>query len=314
MHFFHVVETFTKFPDLYNSLPHETQNNFLSYNDQYMLLSEKMQELDVTSVEYCMLQMQEYTLFEEFKTAVKNIKTANDPNKCKQCGTALTLDTVNSATVCESCGLQTQLVCVNQMQFTDRERYNRNPVHHYHFYEHFSQTLCDFTGIGNRNVPEHIMRYCRRAMLPEKNVTSEAVFNALRIQGYRPYYNLKYIIAARIRGSWEFKMSTHEIELMRVLFKRYSFYFMDYQARAGVGTISSRGKRRVFWPMRFILKQLCDMIGRADLKQFLRSIVTTRRKSVYKYHWKKLVEYVDQRSSPVDFKNEMHNAKALLRC
>lgn len=196
--------------------------------------------------------------------------------------------------MCTSCGIAIHVVADETKDFSNRDRYNKPGRHHYSTSEHYSQVVSDFTGTSSRDVPVEVMNYCRTALGRGPHVTSSGVYEILRTNGYRAYYQYKYEIASRLRGQPEFHVTSGEVRDLRAAYKRYANEFLPYQQRHNIGKISARGRRRLFWPLRFILARMCEEIGRPDLIQYIRGVASKQRLATYDHHWQALKQYVDQ--------------------
>ena len=252
-------------------------------------------DTDVRSMEWLFAQMKMATNLETCKADLKKNrgKTRLGADYCQRCGVLFHYDYQTSDRVCYKCGIAIHFVMDEQPNRVNIKRYNRAPRHHYTTAEHYSQVVCDFTCTGNRNVPVDVMAYCRTALGRGITVTSERVFQTLKSNGYRGYYHYKYEIANRLRGKPEFDITTQEVRDLRDTYKRYGNQFLPFQRSRNIGRISSRGKLRVFWPMRYILARMCEEIGRGDLTRFIRGIAGKKRLQEYDEQWTALKEWVD---------------------
>jgi len=279
------------------------------FYDQELSLRVEMGILPVGGTSWCMCEMKRHLLFDQCKKdcieQIHAIPTYSD--QCTQCNAPYFIDSVMSSKVCKSCGLSIH-VLMDDHDYSVRDRYNGNRRHHYNPTEHFAQTLCDFTGIGNRKIPEHIMTYCRTVLGRGKHVTSNDVFLALQLSGYRAYYLLKYEIANRLRGIPEFTISSREIQAMRDVYTRYRVEIIPFQQAHYIGTFSKNGKPRIYWPMRYILKRMCDEINRPDLNLFIRDVCDTKKKKLYDKYWYKLKHFIDSTRPKRDTTNHSLDA------
>lgn len=288
----------------------------MDFNDTDLGYKLDMTEYEPTTVEWTMLQMKRLLLTDKCKAEMKAFRTTRNVSSdfCARCNLPFHYDHARSDRVCATCGAATQFIPDEPLGRLSRKRYNRPARHHYTTAEHFSQVVCDFTGTGNRTVPVDIMAYCRTALGNGLHVTSERVFNVLRSGGYRAYYHYKYEIALRLRGRAEFDISGEEVRALRHAYKRYGRVFLEFQRVHGIGKRSSRGKLRVFWPMRYILARMCEEIGRDDLKQYIRGIKGENRLVEYDNYWAKLKTYVHHtapvfhRTKPSDYELRIPNA------
>ena len=214
---------------------------------------------------------------------------------CPKCHVFWNHDDVRSDKVCTNCGLCKFYTSDTNVTVPQRSQYNRNNIHRYTISEHFAQTVRDFSCHGSRNIPEEILVYCKAALGVGPSVTSEKVFLALRSNGYRDYYQYKYIIACTLRGIQEFHLSCKETSELIRIYKLYSREFFPFQLLHNIGTYSVRGKMRMYWPMRFVLARMCEQIGRGELCGFIRGVLGSKRLEKYKYYWKKLQAEIDAR-------------------
>lgn len=267
------------------------------YIDEEFYIRFRMEEEQVGSSKWCLLEMKRLTLLSECKEEIKefgnNIHLS--PLHCPTCKLSLYYDSVNADNVCQTCGYTIRDTSQEHFTFNDFTNYNKNSAHHYSFKEHFSQTLVDFTNIGNRVVPSNVMNICRVALGTGLHVSSSSVFNVLQQHKLCKYYQYKYEIANRLRGKREIVISSSEIQLLRDSFNRLDNEFLYFQDMEQIGTCSKRGKRRMFWPLRFILSRLCEEIGREDLTAFIRPIVCKERFKKYMFYWDKFMIYVNKK-------------------
>lgn len=214
---------------------------------------------------------------------------------CPRCTLLWHVDTARSDKVCKGCGRCEAYTSDTNVTFHQRSQYSRNNIHRYTVTEHFIQTVRDFCCHGSRTVPAEILAYCRAALGTGPSITSVDVFDALKSNGYRDYYQYKYIIACILRGSQEFHVSWKEAEELIRIYKLYSREFFPFQVLHRIGTYSARGKMRLYWPMRFILARMCEQIGRGELVRFIRGVLGAKRLKNYTLYWKKLQEEIDAR-------------------
>lgn len=261
------------------------------------MLRWSMDDTTVGSTEWCIFEMKRLGLVPEAIADVKkclNTKTV-DSTICIKCNVMLHYDVQTGDRICKSCGYAWQVILDTTHTFNDRKAYNQNPIHHYTISEHFSQSLVDLANIGNRSVPNDVMNFCRVALGRGLHVSSMKVFDALQQMGYRAYYQYKYEIANRLRGKREFVFTSNDIQNLRDAFNRYRNEMIPFQELYEIGSKSKNGKRRIFWPMRFILSRLCEEIGREDVIGYIRKIACEKRYDVYMNIWLDFVNYVDQR-------------------
>ena len=253
-----------------------------------------MSLIPVGETEWCMCEMKRHLLLKECKReCLDNFdKAPVDDNTCPQCNMMFFVDHAQSIKLCRFCGYSAH-VLLDTHNFSDRSRYNGNRRHHYNPTEHFSQSLHDFVGSGDRTVPRSVMLFCKAVVGRGPGVTSDGVFKALKSGGYRKYYLHKYDIARRLRGSREFKITSYEIISLQTVYTRYRNEFIPFQQAHCIGTFSKTGKPRLYWPMRYILKRMCDEIGRSDLNVFIRGVCDTHKLSLYDKYWNKLQHFID---------------------
>lgn len=264
------------------------------FYDEELTLRIEMSLLPVGNTQWCMCEMRRHFLLKQCKEeCVKHFDIApTHANDCFKCGMSYFIDRAQSIKVCRSCGTTIQILMDNH-DFNDMKRYNRNRRHHYDPSEHFSQTLCDFTGIGARTIPARVFSYCLAILGKGSHITSQDVFRALQMGGYSAYYLHKYEITNRLRGKLEFKISNKEILQMKDVYKRYRQEFIPFQQSNCIGTYSKNGKPRIYWPMRYILKRVCDEIGRSDLKVYIRGVNDLAKIKLYDKYWVKLKHFID---------------------
>lgn len=257
-----------------------------------------MNEYEVGCAKWCMCEMKRMELVTECKNELLCFEpvVSLDLVNCKQCNTLLYHNPKTDEMVCKLCGLAFNFINDTLFDYQDLKRYNCANVHRYTWYEHFAQSLNDFANIGSRNVPDHVMRYCRIMCGTGEKVSSAMVYSVLQSNGYRSYYQYKYEIANRLRGTREFIMSRNEIETIRSKYIKCTREFMPFQEMYTLGRRSSRGKPRLYWPMRFILARLVEEINRDDLVKFIRPIACAKRLKVYKKYWYMLRELVESRT------------------
>lgn len=251
--------------------------------------------LPVGNTEWCMYQMKLIELYQECKSKCKEKFSEKEvsKNQCSICLFPLSYDSCNSSMICKRCGLSIYVLVEQENDYSTFSTHNGNKRHNYDPSEHFSQTLCDFCGIGNRKTPQRIVKHCELILGNGLHVTSDKVFKVLQRGGFRSYYQHKYEIANRLRGKPEFHISNQEIEHMRTIYARYRREFIPFQERYLLSQYSIRGKPRIFWPMRFIFKQICIEIGRPDLVKYIRDIRDPKGNKRYQKYWNLLKNAID---------------------
>ena len=247
------------------------------------------------STDWCLLEMKRLLLVNECKNrCIKKKKEIKlNVTHCRICNILLHTDPIQGYRVCKQCGLT---VSYSEEVITTNEKQNytwNRTRHHYSPKEHFAQTLCDFTNIGRRNVPKEIMVYCKMVLGTGLHITPHDVYNVLQSNGYRSYYQYKYEIAHRLRGQKQFEITRDEIQLIRDIYNRYSNEIIPFQ-RLKLNLISKR-KMRIFWPVRFILSEICKEIGRDDLVIYIKPINNKKRYENYLSKWNEFKLYVDER-------------------
>ena len=275
-----------------NSSSHSIINKYI---DEEILLRWEMESFNVGGSEWCLLEMKRIGLLNLCKDELKNNKPTRNKDTC--CGILYKYNKATGDNYCSNCGFSKPIIKDDNDHFTfnDKKVYNQNCRHHYNFKEHFAQTLVDFANIGRRNVPEFVMDHFRKKIGRNKLITSMDIFKELQNKKWCRYYQYKYEIANRLRGKREINFSSKEIQILRDLFKRLNNEFIPYQELHDIGTKSKNGKRRLYWPQRFILKRLIKEIGRRDLIVYIRRIACNDRYKKYLSEWKKFNDYVDQR-------------------
>ena len=279
------------------------------YIDKDLYIRYQMEDHTIGDAKWCMLEMKRYEILGLCKKELVESKHYGLANSvyCSNCHNILYYDQDCADNICKNCGLAFRAY-TEIITFNAGENYSRI-IHRYCMDEHFAQTLSDFANIGDRNVPTSIMTYCRAALGRGITVTSQRVYDALKQNGYRSHYQYKYEIANRLRGRREFTITSHEVEKFRTMYKRYASEIIPFQRLNDIGSISRRGKLRVFWPMRFILARLCEDIGRKDLVRFIRPIACKTRIKSYMDYWVKLVTIVDSRTRRPTFTSNIEYIK-----
>ena len=267
----------------------------IKFNNKELDLRYTMSQTTVGSIEWCMCEMKRHLLLAECKEECKLALQSGpkDSNVCPTCNISYSMDYEQSSKVCKSCGSSISVLLDDRFDFSTRGRFNGNRRHHYDPSEHFAQTICDFTGIGERIIPDKIMEHCIRIVGRGMHVSSDSVFNALKLGGYRQYYLHKYEIANRLRGKNEFHVSSFEVCQMKDVYKRYRQEFIPFQQTHYIGTCSRNGKPRIYWPMRYILKRVCEEIGRGDLVFYIRGVCDKSKLQLYDKYWDMLKTFID---------------------
>ena len=275
----------------HNNLKHIVND----FYDQELSLRIEMGILPVGGTSWCMCEMKRHLLFDQCKKECKEhfYKAPTHSDRCPRCDIIYFIDNVTSSKICKSCGQSITILLDDKHDYSTRDRYNGNRRHHYNPTEHFSQTICDFTCTGSRKVPVDVFAYCRSVLGRGLHVTSQNVFLTLQMGGYSKYYLCKYEITNRLRGSPEFTVTSREITALRDVYTRYRSEFIPFQQAHYIGTCSRNGKPRIYWPMRYILKRMCDEIGRSDLNLFIRGVCDTKKNKLYDKYWYKLKHFID---------------------
>lgn len=267
--------------------------------DTEMGITTDMANAGVGSAAWCFCQMDIVKLLMECKQRVCSLVQRENSDdaytiKCPHCGcTDIRIDAVHCHSTCISCGV-TGNHEADVSTFNDKKAYNRSARHHYTALEHFSQTLCDFACIGMRTIPRHVFLFCLTVLGRGDTITSARVFATLQLNGYSAYYQHKYIICSMLRETPEFRLEGKEVSELRRLYRLLHMRIYEFQDRHKIGKRSKRGKLRVYWPMRFILARLCEIIGRRDLVVYIRGISGRGRLLAYTKYWAMLVREVDQ--------------------
>jgi len=257
-----------------------------------------MTTVPIGSVDYVFLEMKRCMLVDQCKQEIIEMRKTNtvetNRSMCDRCKIYYFHDRENGTHVCPQCGISFELYGEFQIcDFFTRKRYNTNPIHHYIPHEHFFQTLLDITCTSRRRVPQHVMNFCRCVLGRGDAITNQNVFETLQSGGYNKYYASKYEIAARLRGKPEIYLTRRETEIVRMHYRRYARHMQQFQIEENLGNVSRRGKRRVYWPVRFIMAEMFKLIGRKDLVKHLRGISERSKAKKYDMYWKKLSTRVD---------------------
>jgi len=265
------------------------------FYDQELSLRIDMGVLPVGGTLWCMCEMKRHLLLDRCKQECiehfHNAPTHSD--RCPQCKIVYFIDNITSTKVCKSCGISIDVLLDDKFDFSTRDRFNGNRRHHYDPTEHFAQSLHDFTCTGSRKIPVGVFAYCRAVLGRGLHVTSHNVFLALQAGGYRKYYLHKYEITNRLRGKPEFNVTSNEVTQIRDVYNRYRSEFIPFQQAHYIGTCSKNGKPRIYWPMRYILKRMCDEIGRGDLNVFIRGVCDSEKLKLYDKYWYQLKQFID---------------------
>ena len=275
------------------------------FNDQTLSIRYEMESLVPGMPDWCLCDMKRHLIFQQCKKeCIEHIHIApTHSDRCKHCDTVYYIDHTTSTKVCTGCGISVDVLFDDKFDYSTRARYNTQRHHHYDPSEHFSQTVCDFTCTGARRIPVEIFSYCRTILGRGLHVTSNNVFITLQLGKYSSYYMYKYEITNRLRGTPEFVLSSHEIRCLRDNYKRYRYEFIPFQQTHGIGSISKRGKPRIYWPMRFILQKMCQEIGRSDLCNYIRKIRDKKKLKLYNIYWDKLKSFIDSTRPKRDTRN-----------
>lgn len=251
------------------------------------------------SVEYAFLEMKRELLLKQATDDVRNFRGVDrskiDVNRCSYCHVQYYFDARTSENVCPQCGITVFVLETEHREFNSRSRYNRPGKHKYRKREHFFQTLLDVTCTGRRNIAFPIVNYCRCVLGRGSHITFLDVYRALQEGGYRAFYPLKYEIAAHLRGRPEITLSCREMERVRGEYIRYDRCFHDFQKHHKIGNRTMSGGLRLFWPVRYVMARIFELIDRGDLLVSLRKISGQARKVMYDKYWRKLERWVNKR-------------------
>lgn len=275
------------------------------FNDQDLSLRIDMEVFETGSTDWCMCEMKRHLLLRQCKKECIEhyYKAPTHSDRCSSCNLVYFIDHATSTHVCKGCGYSVDILRDDVLDYSTMGRFNGNRRHHYDPTEHFKQTLHDFAGTGARRVPVHILSYCRAVLGRGKHITSTNVYDVLRMGGYRAYYLCKYEITSRLRGTPEFELTSHEIEMMLTVYKRYRSEFVPFQQAHYIGTYSKKGKPRLYWPMRYILKRISEEIKRDDLKVFIKGVCDKEKLKLYDFYWDKLKQFVDSTRPSINLAN-----------
>jgi hypothetical protein len=251
------------------------------------------------SVEYVMCEMKRILLKEQVIEEVKEMwhKDLNkvDSTRCQKCKTLFFYEETTSSKTCRQCGLSVDVLENSHVSFAALSRYNRNARHVYAKHEHFFQTLLDMTCMSKRRVSLDVVNYCKAVLGRGKHITFQTVFKALQTGGYTRFYNIKYEIAARLRGGPEIVLSMRETEQLRGHYRRYDACFYEFQVAQRIGNRSCSGRLRLYWPVRFVMVEMFKLIDRHDLIKCVKPVSGPHRLARYIAHWKQLKVFVDKR-------------------
>lgn len=265
------------------------------FNDQEIDIRREMECLEAGCTSWCMCEMRRHSVLTQCKKeCIEHFyKTPTHSDRCNKCNTVYYIDNTSSSKICKMCGTAFDILIDHPADYISRKQLNGNRRHHYTPTEHFSQTMCDFTGAGARRIPINVFAYCRAVLGRGLTVTSHNVYLALRNGGYSNYYLHKYEITNRLRGKPEFTLTSREISAMKDIYNRFRQEFIPFQRINKIGNVSKRGTMRIYWPMRYILVQLCKEINRGDLEQFIRKICGQKKLNRYDLYWAKLKDFLD---------------------
>ena len=261
--------------------------------------TEEMDCLEHGSIDYVFLEMKREMLLEqairETKALVGKTSKQVNMNWCSRCNVQNYYEASTSSNICPQCGLTVFQIENEHLEYSARSRYNRPPKHKYQKKEHFFQTLLDVTCTGRRKISLDIVRYCRCVLGRGKHINFDDVYQALQSGGYTAYYSWKYAIAAQLRGQPEIVLSPREHERVRGEYVRYDRCFHDFQKKHKLANKTLSGGYRLFWPVRFVMAQIFNQIGRADLVISLRKIAGPKRLIKYTKYWDLLTVWVNKR-------------------
>ena len=282
--------------DYLNKINHKLVYIVREFIDKECFLRSEMQECVTGSSEWCMKEMHRIMLVKECKDKLLCYEMKQSLYHCKYCIKVLLEINSEGRMVCPKCGIVADnLLYMENVTFHESSFYNKNNRHHYCHKEHFAQSLVDLANIGNRNVPNYIIELCENELGKGEDVSSMKVFDCLKKYKLRAYYQYKYEIANRLRGTREIHFSSVEILKMRDEFNRLYNDFFYFQDSKGLTKLGFNGKRRIYWPMRFILAEICKLINRHDVTQYIRPIASKKRYKEYKDNWDDFLCYVDTR-------------------
>jgi hypothetical protein len=252
-----------------------------------------MEQLEPTDVTYLFNQMNRCLLVEQCHRKLHEAKRPEDKTMCAECNKPFVFEAATADMVCMSCGFTKHILTDDVFDHSTMCRYNRNPVHHYATAEHFFQSLSDLACLGRRTVPVSIMSLCTRTLGRGTMISNVDVFGVLKAGGHTRYYTSKYEIAKRLRGKAEVKINSDELELIRFHYMRYNRQFMYFQQDKRIGIFSKKGRLRLYWPVRYIMAKMFELIGRADATVHIKGISGSTRKKNYDLHWEGLKSWVD---------------------
>ena len=252
-----------------------------------------MASLQSTDVAYLFGQMNRCLLVEKCRLELHKAQPPKDSSKCSKCNVSFVFECATADLLCRQCGIVKHILTDDVYDHSTASRYNKNPVHHYATAEHYFQSLSDLACLGKKTIPAKIMNLCTGVLGRHPGVTNDHVFAVLQKGGHAPYYTARYDIAARLRGSAEVKINSKELELIRFHYMRYNRQFMNFQCEERIGDVSRRGKLRLYWPVRYIMKRMFLLIGRLDVVKIIKGIAGKSRKDNYDTYWAKLEKWVN---------------------
>lgn len=244
-----------------------------------------------TSVERAVYVMKSYQLRRDYAIEMRRLiqQAPKEWHECTECNVPKVWKPAQGTWVCPHCGqCDTDHNVVDRFDYYMQDTYNCRPRHHYCIQEYFHQVLLDFTGLGRRNIPDVLVDTCRRAMRDEPSPSNFQVFEVMRTMGpkYRQYYNMRYVIASILRGGrHEFQFSGDDLFRAKLDFSWYALRMYEYHLSADIANISSRGRCRVIFPSRFMLRKVMENIGREDVVAFIAPIRGKKRLERYSYYW-----------------------------
>lgn len=257
-----------------------------------------MEMMDKTSASYSFMMLRQPqlvarckdTIYEEIKR--RSVRASENGETRRHCGKPMVQDVAHGHVVCVVCGICMTLRLEDGYDHNTALTHNRGERHVYTTREHFNQVLLYFTATANRTIDEEAVEFCRVYCGRGPNVTSGHVFDALKAYGRTDLYHYRWEIASRLRGSAEARLSRRETSAMRGMFQRISRVMYAFQDEHDIGSRSRRGKRRCFWPMKFVLRSLLVIIGRSDLTHLVPRMASARRAARYGRYWDLLIERV----------------------
>lgn len=259
-------------------------------------INTKRQNVPNDSVEFSFCIMELHGLVSECTKEILSLPKQADLLFCDQCGGILLQHKIVSDMVCHNCGLSKHIIIQEQYDFSTSSRFNGKPVHNYRIQENFNQTLTDICAIGKRKLKpddtKRVMDLCYKEFGKRKNVSNHEVFQVLKKNKLQQYYKMKYLIASWIRGAREIQISSSELNEIRDRYSIYSRHFMDFQYHNNYGDVSKRGKWRLLWPVKFIMRKMFEKIGREDLLNVIGDISVRKNKVRYEDQWYELEKFI----------------------